>query len=228
MNQLKHLFTLCLVVLTSTVTAASSSFSEGQDYTKLPSSVRTEAPVAELIANNPKKVQLLFFFSYGCSACAKFDPSFEKWATTHQYNKLVIYREPVSFEDDWEMLAKLYFVMKTLDPKQDLNPKIFTAIHDQGLKLWQESAMQEFFTKQGYSAASFDQAYKSYNVELDVKRSDALAKAFDVNQTPCVIINGASGSYLLTMDHADGNASKFLQILDYMIKTEEKKISTPT
>ncbi len=129
-------------------------------YMRLSESVRKDSAVQNFIAQSPNKVQVLEFFSYGCSACAKFEPAFEKWIAAKQNKNVSIYRVPVSFnKDDWQNLANLYYIMRTLDPKEELNEKIFTAIHQQGQRLWEESAMRSFFEQNGYNETQFDAAY---------------------------------------------------------------------
>ncbi len=42
---------------------------EGQDYIKLPESIRNSTLVTQLFKANPNKVQVIFFFNYGCHGC---------------------------------------------------------------------------------------------------------------------------------------------------------------
>lgn len=223
MKKIKQLLTLLLIMCTFPAIAA-PKYIEGKDYTRLPSKIRNETAIEQLIANNPKNVQLVLFFSFGCPACAKFDVTFESWANKKKNNKLVIYREPVSFEDDWEDLAKLYYVMQDLKPSKNLSATIFKAIHEQHLKLWQEPAMEEFFVAHGYTAEDIKKTYNSYEVGMQAERADKLAKAYDINQTPSIIINGPEASYLLTVDQAGGDRDKLMKIADYLIATEINKL----
>jgi thiol:disulfide interchange protein DsbA len=223
MKQIKHVLTLFLIILAVPAFAA-PQYIEGQDYTRLPSDMRSEPAIAELSANNANKVQLLLFFNFGCSACARFEPTFERWESKQNNSKLVIYREPVAFEDDWEDLAKLYYVTQDLKPHKNLNEKIFKAIHEQDLKLSHESEMEEFFVSQGYNVEDFKKAYNSYEVETQAKRADALAKAYDINQTPTIVINGVDAMYMLTVQQAGGDKEKMMKIADYLIATEIKKL----
>lgn len=223
MKQIKHVLTLFLIFLTLPVFAG-PQYTEGTDYVRLSNDMRSEPAIAQLLANNQNKVQLLLFFSFGCSACAKFEPIFERWESKQGNSKLVISREPVSFEDDWEDLAKLYYVSQDLTPHKNLNEKIFKGIHQQNLKLWHESDMEDFFVSQGYSADVVKKSYNSFEVETQAKRADALAKAYDINQTPTIIINGPDAMYLLTVDRAGGDREKMMKIADYLIAIESKKL----
>ncbi len=223
MKQIKHVLTLLLIIF-ALPTMAAPQYTEGNDYTKLPSKMSSEPAIAQLSANNPNKVQVLLFFSFGCSACAKFEPTFEHWENNQNNSKLVIYREPVSFEDDWEDLAKLYYVMQDLTPHKNLSEKIFKSIHEQNLKLWREPDMEDFFVSQGYNADAVKKSYESYEVATQAKRADALAKAYDINQTPTIIINGHDSMYQLTVEQANGDKEKMMKVADYLIAIELNKL----
>lgn len=226
MKHLKLVITFWLMILALPVIANSSNdnYVENKDYTLLSTKVRANPEVKDLLNNNSNKVQLLLFFNYGCSACAKFEPSFDKWVAEQSNKNLVIYRFPVAFNDEWEELAKLYFVMNTLDTSAELNSKIFTAIHQHDQKLWQEDEMRDFFVSHGYSAEAFNSAYNSATVNSKVKQAQDLSTAYGINQTPTVIINGPASSYKLTVDQAGDNHSRFFKIVDYVTNKEEKTL----
>lgn len=199
-------------------------FVDGQNYVTLPSQLRDNSDIAQLLKQDPNKVQVLFFFSYGCPSCAKFDPDFEKWAKLQKNNsKVVIYRFPVSFHEEWEDLAKLYYVMKILSPKHSLDAKIFKAIHENNLQLTQEPIMQEFFMLNGFSAENFQKAYNSFTVELDIQRAEKISALYEINQLPTIVVNGPLNSYKLNRDKADNNNITLIKVLDYLIKKELNK-----
>ncbi len=219
MNHIKNLISYGLLLISFSAFAA-ATYVEGQDYIPVPKQVREKKNVKELIASDANKVQVLFFFSYGCPACAKFDPMFEKWVAAHHGSHMALYRFPVSFEADWENLAKLYYVMQDLQPKKDLNAEIFTAIHQQHVDLAQEPAMQKFLVQHGYSAQSVSESFDSYEVRVQAKHADEISVAYNVHETPTIVINGPHSSYLLTPDQTAGDDVKLLQIVSYLVDKE--------
>lgn len=221
----KLLFSVCLFLATFPLIvhgAPKELYADGQDYIKLPEQLRNNADVAQLLANDPNKIQVLFFFSYGCPACARFDPPFEKWVSKQKAKQVIVYRIPVAFKEEWETLAKLYFTMKYLDPKLSLDEKIFDAIHKQNLQLWQEPKMKEFFTQNGYNSKEFEQAYNSFSVARETKEAENLSKAYGIAQTPTIIVNGSIDSYQLNVSMAQNDTEKFFKILDYLVTKESK------
>lgn len=197
-------------------------FNEGEDYTRLPQSLRANKLIEQVIAKDPNKVQVLFFFSYGCHACANFDPFFEKWLKTPEAKKVVIYHFPVSFESDWGVLARLYYITQNLSPKRDLDPQIFAAVHKDHLNLSDPDVMKEFLVKQGYKADAVDLAMKSYSVQEQAKHADQVSEAYDVTRTPTIIINGPKASFMLTPDKTGGDFEKFVAVINYVLSTQHK------
>lgn len=227
---IKYFITGCLVLATIPALAIASKdsnelFIEGQDYIRLSDKIRKNSDVAKFLSVNPNKIQVVFFFNYGCHACEAFNKPFEKWLDQQQKqknNKMVIYKFPVSFNSQWEMLAKLYFVMESLDPKMRLNDDIFDAIHKQGLRLWQEPVMKKFFVQHGYTESAFDRAFSSPVVAKQVKRADDLSKGYEITATPDIVVNGPVSSYMLNVVKAGNNVDKLFQILNYVIRREAK------
>lgn len=227
-DYIKNILVLCIVFwLPTQVFAADPKnlFIEGQDYIKLPDKVRDTPESAQLLNADPHKVQVLFFFSYGCHGCEIFHTPFQKWAKQQlsvPNSKVAVYVYPVSFNPQWHMLAKLYYVMQTLDPQGKLTEPIFTAVLKNRIKLWDPLVMKKFFAQHGFSATQFDQAYNSFNVNRQVKRADDISKAFTIIVTPDIVINGPVNSYKLDLSKAGNNSARLLQILDYLVARESK------
>jgi len=203
-------------------------FIEGQDYVKLADKIRQEPVVAEFLATKPNKVQVIFFFNYGCHACEAFNVPFEKWIAKQKAaknSKFVIYKYPVSFNEQWKMLAKVYFVLEYLDPKLKLNDEVFDGIHKQGLRLWQEPVMKKFFIKHGYSEKEVEQALNAPIVTKQIKYADDLSKAYQITETPDIIVNGPMNSYMMNVVKAGNNVDRLFKILDYVIRRETKLLS---
>lgn len=210
------------------ITAKNELFIEGQDYTRLPNEVRNNPDVAQLLMADPNKVQVLFFFSYGCHGCELFHKPFEKWTAAQLKkpdNKVVVYRYPVSFNAQWRMFAKLYYTMEFLDPAGKLNATIFEAVNKKGVQLWHEAVMQTFFAQHGYNATEFSHAFNSYGVNRQMKQADEISKTYKIDLTPDIIVNGPDASYRLDLTKSQNNIERFFQVLDYLVKRETKLLN---
>lgn len=222
-----RLFLVTIFLFSGLVSAANSqtTFVEGQDYIKLSDSVRVNQSVAQLLASDPEKVQVIFFFSYACHGCEMMHAPFEQWAVKRKAipnNKTVVYTYPVSFNAQWAMLAKLFYVVEILDPTGKLNQDIFVAVHKKGLKLWDVAVMRKFFIQHGYTAAQFDEAYNSFNLKRQLKRAEDLAKGYNISATPDIIINGPVHSYKLDLTKAGNDIPRLIKIINYLVVRESK------
>lgn len=200
-------------------------FVEGQDYIRLNDNMRKNPYVQQLLTSDPHKVQVLFFFSYGCHGCEMMHTPFEAWAEKQlktPKNKTAIYIYPVSFNVQWAALARLYYVAQALEPSGKLTNTIFTALHKKGIKLWEPEVMKKFFLQNGFTNMQIDQAYNSFNVNRQVKRADDISKAYNITATPDVIINGPVHSYKLDMAKAGNNIPRMIEIINYLVARESK------
>ncbi len=215
MQTLKVVVLLCMSLQITSVFA--EQFVAGTDYAVLSSKLRNNSAVTDLLAKDPQKLQVLFFFSYGCPACAKFDPAFEKWLLQQDLAKIAVYRFPAMFEESWAEYAKLYYIMQDLQPTRNLNAALFKAIQQQGLDLTDEAAMQDFFVQHGYSAKDFVTVYKSSALQSQLKNADQIAYAYNLVETPTIAINSPAQSYSVTFDQSGNDDSRMLAIVDYLI-----------
>ncbi len=198
-----------------------ATYEEGKDYTRVDSAIRNKSDVTHLLQINPGKTQVLIFFSYGCHACATFDPYFEKWLRNLGKGKAIIYRFPIAFDDEWEPLAKMYYTMKTMDPSLSLNAKVFNAIHKDKMHLWEEPEMEEFFEKNGYKADTFEKIYDSQNVEQQAEFAQKISLSYGITQTPTIIVNTPTASYRI--NSVATNPERSLKVLSYLISKKGSK-----
>lgn len=221
--------TLGLFPTLSFAAAKPEVYVEGKDYLRLPSEVRNSPDIAQLLLADPDKVQVVFFFNYGCHGCKMFNGPFQKWSKSEvkKYkDKIAVYKYPVSFNPQWKMLAKLYYTMEVLDPSGSLNEEIFDGVHKQHLKLWQEPVMKNFFVQHGYTADQFDKAFNSFGVDMKMNRANEISNTYKIIVTPDIIVNGPHASYRLELSKADNNVDKFFKILDYLVNREIKLLKS--
>ena len=63
--------------------------------------------------------------------------------------------------------------------------------------------MEDFLGKNGIDTIKFNEIYRSYGTEARVKRADRLARKYQINSVPTIIVNGkylTSGSYVSSYD----------------------------
>jgi thiol:disulfide interchange protein DsbA len=80
---------------------------------------------------------------------------------------------------------------------------IFEEIHIENNRLSTEQQMADFLGKHGIDTEEFSQKYNSFGTEARVKKSSNLARKYQINSVPTIIVNGkflTSGSYVSSYD----------------------------
>jgi len=201
-----------LVLLPSLVLAAAannSNFVAGKNYEVIQAAT---APVSPL----PKdKIQVIEFFNYGCPACNHLEPSLEKWLANDKPKDVAFERVPVVFHQQWDILARAYYVAKDLGVESKITPAMFNAIHQQGQDLSTPAAVAALFAKYGVKEQDFNSAlHFSPGIDAQMMRGENLMGVYQIFQIPTLVING---KYRTNLGMADGDGQRMMQIADYLI-----------
>ena len=109
-----------VVLVVSMIAAAASAQELGRDYTRL---TLPQAPGA------PAKVEVLEFFSWGCSHCAEMHPLITEWEKQLPANAVVV-KVPISLgHREWGQLVRAYYALEAMGELQRLDGAVFDAIH---------------------------------------------------------------------------------------------------
>ena len=172
------------VVLFATVLPASAQ-TLGRDYVAI-------TPVQA--TDNPALIEVIEFFSYGCPHCSEFHPTISKWSAKLP-SDVAFKRVPVSFgRAQWGALSRLFYALEATGDLAKLDGAVFHALHEKGLKLYDDKSIAEWVTAQGVDAKKFDDAYKSFGVISKGKRGDQLAQGSKIQGVPALVVDG---KYLL-------------------------------
>ena len=170
------------------VLAAGSLFSlpvraqtAGKDFTPIIPAQPTE---------EPGKVEVLEFFSYGCPHCAEFAPLLSIWIS-RQSADVVVRKVPVTFgRAAWSNVARLYYALEATGDLARLEGDIFKAIHADRINLFDEKTLQDWLQKKGVDARKFSEVFTSFGIMSKVKRGDQLAQAYKIQGVPALAVEG--------------------------------------
>lgn len=136
------------------------------------------------------QIEVVEFFSYGCSHCDHFDPLLAKWRS-EQAKDVVFKRVPVSFGNPaWGALGRIYITLNAMGLSDKLDSAVFDAVHRGRVKLDDEKARNEWLTKQGVDVRKFNDTWRSFSVDAQAKRAEQQANEFKVMAVPALAING--------------------------------------
>ena len=180
-------FVSSLVVLGTSLTVANPLIAQtaGTDYTLVTPPQPTD---------DPGKIEVLEFFSYGCPHCADFNPLLNAWAAKLPAD-VVLKKAPVSFgRAAWANAAKLYLALEITGDVKRLETDIFRAIHNDRTNLFDERTIIDWVAARGVDRKKFTDTFASFGVQSKVKRIDQMAQAFKIEGVPAL---GVDGKYLV-------------------------------
>jgi thiol:disulfide interchange protein DsbA len=171
-----------------------------------------------------KKIEVIEFFSYACPHCADFEPPLQDWLKRKP--KDVDYRAvPMVFRDTWKPLAKLYFTLEQMGLVDKYHMKVFDAIHKQNQQLFTDQAVTEWVVKQGVDKTKFEQIYNSFGMDAKVQRAAAMGRAYGVQFTPSIAVNGKywTGPSMVMSPNGGLVVARFFEVVDQLIAMERGK-----
>ena len=179
------------------------------------------------------KIEVLEVFSYACPACNQFRPFADKIKTDLPANAAMTYL-PASFipTEDWPVFQRAFFAAQALGLVDKTHNAMFDAIWKEGsLKISDPVTHQlvkplptiedvaRFYAGYGAKADDFVGVANSFAVNTKMKRADAQIKAYGVDSTPTIIVNG---KYRITPKTA-GGMDKVEAVVDYLVAQESHK-----
>ena len=183
------------------------NFVDGMHYLALPG--------RQSLVGSGEKIEVVEFFSYGCPACFNAEPSMHAYAQQLPDDAEFI-RVPVSFNPQYEVLARGYYAANALGANEDAHRALFDAIHVKRQNMYSVSALANFYALFGIDKANFKKAVKSFSVNALIERDKKLTQGYQVGAVPTVVVNG---SYT-TGGRKAGTMTAWMQILDFLVDKE--------
>lgn len=149
------------------------------------------APINPVQATeNPSKVEVVEFFSYGCPHCADLHPLLTSWAA-RQPADVVVRKIPVTFgRAAWANIAKLYYTLEITGDLARLESDIFRAIHQERTNLFDERVLTDWVAAKGVDRKRFADTFGSFGVQSKVRRGDQMAQAYRIQGVPALAVDG--------------------------------------
>ena len=179
------------------------------------------------------KIEVLEVFSYACPACNAFQSAANKIKSDLPANAQMAYL-PAAFraDEDWPVFQRAFFAAQALGLVEKTHDAMFDAVWKEGsLKVTDPVShkivqplptiddVAKFYAKYGVKAEDFVGTASSFAVNAKIKRADAQVKAYGVDSTPTIIVNG---KYRLNAQSA-GGWDKVPALVTYLVNLESKK-----
>lgn len=182
---------------------------EGRQYVK----VSPRQPTLD-----PKKIDVVEFFWYGCPHCFHFEPALDAWQRKLPAD-VAFRRMPVAFRPaPFVLHQQLYFAIETMGLVETLHRKVFYAMHVEKNPLDSFESIGEFVAKNGVDKVKFIEVMNSFGVQTKARQAAALSAGYRIDGTPALGIDGrffTSGSLV-------GSNEGALAVADFLIAQTRK------
>ncbi len=202
----------------------------GRDYFPLQQS---------LSVHDPKKIEVMEIFRYGCIHCYHFDPMVKKWEKTLAKD-VDFYRLPVVWDSETELQARALFTAQAFGVAEQIHDAIFNAIWSAPggpAPLNSVARIKQLFIDQKVDGDKFDKTFeKSAAINSRVNEDKALLLAYKPTPdspsmgTPEMVVAGKyriSGAAFHVQSEQEAFA-KMLEVADYLIDKERKEMAAKT
>lgn len=170
------------------------------------------------VDTKPPQVEVIEFFSYGCSHCKNFEPVFTAWKKAAPQD-VVVRMVHVGFNKSFEPLQRIYYALESMGEVDKVHAKVFDALQTQRKRLNQPEVLFPWIAEQGVDRAKFEAAYKSFGVASKLQRANQLQEAYRVEGTPAL---GIAGRYYTDGSMA-GGFERMIQIANTLVAQERKR-----
>jgi len=167
--------------------------------------------------STPGKIEVTEVFSYGCPACFQFHGIVDELAKNLPKGTVMTYT-PASFRPDenWPLLQRAYLTAQAFGVDAKSHDAMFDAVFKSGeLGIMDQKAgkpkapsawptiddVAKFYAKFGVKPEEFVATANSFTINTKMKRADELIRAYEVDSTPTIVVNG---KYRLTPITAGG------------------------
>jgi thiol:disulfide interchange protein DsbA len=175
---------------------------EGADYRVIP-----PQPTAD-----PRRVEVVEFFYYGCRWCNEFEPYLTEWLRRKPAD-VDFFRQPALRSARWETLTATYYALEALGALPRLHALVFRAYHRDDLDLESRAELLKWVEKQGIDRKRFEQALGSDAVRGKVDAARELTDRYEIESTPSVVVDGR----YLTSSGMAGGVAQLIDVVEQLV-----------
>jgi thiol:disulfide interchange protein DsbA len=168
-------------LLASTAFASPADPKNGVEYVTL------SAP--QPVQATGKKVEVIEFFMYHCPHCNAFEPSLEQWVKK-QGDNIVFKRVHMPSTGPNDPEAHLYLTLDAMGKAEELQTKVFKAVHVDHVRLNSDAAIIDWATKNGLDRNKFLDAWNSFGVQTKLRRLPQILNNYKIDGVPTVVVDG--------------------------------------
>ena len=192
--------------------AAPIDLLEDADYRVIP-----QQPTAD-----PRRVEVVEFFYYGCRWCNEFEPYLDEWLRRKPAD-VDFFRQPALRSARWETLTAGYYALEAVGALPRLHALVFRAYHRNDLDLESRAELLKWVEKQGLDRKRFEEALSSEAVRGKVDAARVLTDRYEIESTPSVVVDGR----YLTSSGMAGGVAQLMDVVEQLIVLAREDRAAP-
>ena len=224
MNRWYALALMIFLPLAALAQVPAANYVEGVNYIRLPQVVRTA---------DPKRIEVVEVFWYGCIHCFQLEPMVNDWRKTlladvdfhHSpaiWQVSMVNPQTGNAEDTPHAIhAQAFYAAQALGVLERIHMPFFTALNVDRRTLLTEDQLAEFFGQNGVKPEDFRKAFGSFGVQSSVKQAAARTRSYRIDGTPEMVVNG---KYMISARSAGGQA-EMLKVVDFLVAKERAALA---
>lgn len=201
---MKTLITAVAVFLISISSSFAQAYVNGTHYTTLNNSIQTEGVGA---------IEVREFFWYGSPNSQQANSLVQQWANRLASDVMLV-QTPTIWNANMATHAAGFYTAQALGVLGRTHTAAYQAIQSRTNLLDTESSWMTFFARYGVPESSASNTFRSFNVNVQVQKSQSLFRAAQLNSVPAFIVDG---TYAVTPASA-GSVQNALSVVDFLIQ----------
>ncbi len=211
----KRLFGPLLGVLTAALlfAADAGAFDEGIDYKTLSQPQPTETG---------DKIEVVELFWYGCPHCYHLEPKLKSWLEAKP-DYVEFRRMPAILGRGWVIHGRVFFAAELMGVLDQVHEPFFKALNDEKRRLHDEKSIADWMAEQGVDRDEFLKAFRSFVVDMKVRRAKQYGQRLGLEGVPAFVVNGK----YTTSPTQTASAERTFQVITHLAAIEARKTPNP-
>jgi protein dithiol oxidoreductase (disulfide-forming) len=161
---------------------------------------------------DPKRIEVIEFFYYGCRWCNDFQPHLEAWLK-HKPADVDFRYQPAIRNTRWLVLTKAFFALQALGELPRLHSRLYRAYHRDEVNLEDEAVLTGWLLKQGIELKPFEQLMRSDEIMAKAQAAREATYSYQVDSTPSVVVDGR----YLTSSGIAGGVVQLMKVVEDLV-----------
>jgi thiol:disulfide interchange protein DsbA len=197
---------ILLVTLAAAASAPAITLTEGVEYERL----ATPEPVRD-----PRKIEVLEVFNYGCIHCFQLEPALRAWKA-HLPADVELRLVPAAFRPEFALYARGFYAAQSLGQLEATHTRVFDALWNEHPPIHSLGDLANLYARFGVDRARFIEAAQSAGNRAAVDAAQEEIQRLKVDGTPTFFVGGR---YHVLADLI-GSEAELLQRVDAVIAME--------